>query len=67
VFLSQKVGLRLIEKKPLLLDAFYVSILSEKKKKSVFPVIRGLMVGFFSNILSLFKGNPSSIIYILKK
>jgi len=67
VFLSQKVGLRLIEKKPLLLDAFYVSILSEKKKKSVFPVIRGLTVGFLSNILSLFKGNPSSIIYILKK
>jgi hypothetical protein len=25
------------------------------------------MVGFLSNILSLFKGNPSSIIYILKK
>ena len=67
MFLSQKVGLRLVEKKPLLLDAFYVSILSEKKKKSMFPVVRGLLVGLLSNILSLFRGNPSSIIYILKK
>ena len=67
VFLSQKVGLRVVEKKPLLLDAFYVSILSEKKKKSIFPLIKGLLVGLLSNILSLFRGNPSSIIYILKK
>ncbi len=67
MFLSQKVGLRVVEKKPLLLDAFYVSILSEKKKKSIFPLIKGLLVGLLSNILSLFRGNPSSIIYILKK
>ena len=67
MFLSQKVGLRLVGTKPLLLDAFYVSILSEKKKKNIFPIIKGLVIGLISNILSLIRGNPSSIIYILKK
>ena len=66
-FISQKVGLRLIKKKQLILDSFYVSILSEKKKKNMFPTIRGLWVGLISNILSFFNGNTSSIIYILKK
>ena len=67
MFLSEKTGFQLIGMKPLYLDAFYVSILSEKKRKSLFPEIKGLWVGLVSNILSFFSGNPSSIIYILKK
>ena len=67
MFLSEKTGFQLIGMKPLYLDAFYVSILSEKKRKSFLPEIKGLWVGLVSNILSFFSGNPSSIIYILKK
>ena len=67
LFLSKRTGFRLIGKKTLYLDAFYVSILSEKKRKSFLPIIKGLCVGLVSNILSFFSGNPSSIIYILKK
>ena len=67
MFLLEKTGFQLIGMKPLYLDAFYVSILSEKKRKSFLPEIKGLWVGLVSNILSFFSGNPSSIIYILKK
>ena len=66
-FLAKKVGLKLIKRKPLILDAFYVSILSERNKKSYFSTTRGVFIGLISNILSLFNKQPSSIIYILKK
>ena len=66
-FLAKKIGLKLIKRKPLLLDAFYVSILSERNKKSYFSTARGVLIGLISNILSLFNKQPSSIIYILKK
>ena len=66
-FLTKKIGLKLIKRKPLLLDAFYVSILSERNKKSYFSTARGVLIGLISNILSLFNKQPSSIIYILKK
>jgi 2-polyprenyl-3-methyl-5-hydroxy-6-metoxy-1,4-benzoquinol methylase len=48
-------------------DAFYVSILSEKYKKSVFPVMKGLWIGtlsWFSSLLSIHKS--SSLIYVFK-
>jgi SAM-dependent methyltransferase len=48
-------------------DAFYVSILSEKYKKSGFPVMKGLSMGtlsWFSSLLSIHKS--SSLIYVFK-
>lgn len=52
---------------PMWLDSFYVSILSEKYKKSSLGFIRGIFIGFLSNILALIKKDTSSVIYILKK
>jgi SAM-dependent methyltransferase len=49
-------------------DAFYVSILSEKYKKSSSPLVRGLIRGFVSWTVSLFRPlKCSSLIYVFKK
>ena len=66
-FLTKKIRLKLIKRKLLHLDAFYVSILSEGNEKSYFSTTRNVLIGLISNILSLFNKQPSSIIYILKK
>ena len=48
-------------------DAFYVSILSEKYRKSVLPVLKGLWVGTLSWLASLFNiHKSSSLIYVFK-
>lgn len=57
----------LITIKPLWFDAFYVSILSERYKKSSLAIIKGLIIGFISNVYAIFTKNHSSLIYILKK
>jgi len=50
------------------LDAFYISMLSERYKQSSFSFVKGLLVGFFAFIATLKdKNNSSSIIYVLKK
>jgi len=52
--------------KPLHLDSFYVSLLSEKYKKG--SSLKGLFVGLYSNILARFNKYPfSSQIYIFRK
>jgi 2-polyprenyl-3-methyl-5-hydroxy-6-metoxy-1,4-benzoquinol methylase len=49
-------------------DAFYVSILSEKYRRSTFPVLRGMVMGSASWLISLFrKRKCSSLVYIFKK
>ena len=65
--LKKKVWLKLIKREPIFLDTFYVSTLNERNKKNNFSTARGVLIGFMSNILSLFNKQPSSIIYILKK
>jgi len=48
-------------------DAFYVSMLSEKYRKSTFPVMRGMAVGMASWLISLLsKKKCSSLVYIFK-
>lgn len=48
-------------------DAFYVSILSEKYKKSKFPVIKGIWHGTLSWVISLFSPRRcSSLIYLFR-
>ena len=66
-FLTKKVWLKLIKRKSVFLDTFYVSILNERNKKNYFSTARGVLIGLMSNILSLFNKQSSSIIYILKK
>ena len=65
--LMKEKGFSLISKHPLWLDSYYVSYLSSKYKKSVFPVINALIIGSLSNILALFTSKYSSSFYIFKR
>lgn len=60
-------GFEYISKKPMHFDAFYVSMLSEQYKKSKLWFIKGFLIGLASNLVSLFKGNASSYVYVFKK
>jgi len=61
-----KLNLKLIEVLPLKYDSYFVSLMSEKYKKSNFKLIKGFYNGFLSNFKSNGK-NHSSLIYIIKK
>ncbi len=66
--LAHKHGFRLIGIKRMPLDAFYVSMLSEKYKRSSLGLFKGIFTGMISNIKSLGgKKRCSSLIYLLKK
>jgi len=66
--LSERSGFQIIRKKRMPLDAFYVSILSEKyKRNGKGHIVPGFFIGLISWIRSLFNINASSsIISILK-
>ncbi len=53
--------------KPLLLDSYYISILSEKYKKSPLFWLKGLFYGAISNLKASKSGEFSSLIYIIEK
>ena len=67
--LLEKHALRFIDTKPMKLDSYYVSILSEKysNNSSFMALIKGVFNGFFSNISARKTGHYSSLIYIAKK
>jgi 2-polyprenyl-3-methyl-5-hydroxy-6-metoxy-1,4-benzoquinol methylase len=61
-------GFELIKIKPMLLDAFYISMLSEKYKNQRSKNLIAAYFGIRSNIEAFFKDrNYSSLIYIFKK
>ena len=67
-FLFEGQGFRITDVRPLPLDVFYISILSEKYKGSRMPFVKGLITGTFFGLKALFnKRKNSSLIYILKK
>lgn len=53
--------------KPLLLDSYYISALSEKYQKSSLIWLKGLITGTISNFKALKNGEYSSLIYIIEK
>lgn len=53
--------------KPLLLDSFYIAMLSEKYKKSQLFWIKAAYRGAISNFKAYFNGQYSSLIYIIEK
>lgn len=53
--------------KPLLLDSFYISMLSEKYQKSSLYWLKGMTFGLISNIKASKSGEYSSLIYIIGK
>jgi ubiquinone/menaquinone biosynthesis C-methylase UbiE len=64
---SEKTGFRITSYRILPFDVFYISILSEKHKGSLFPFLFGLTMGKIYFLLSLFsRRRGSSILYTLK-
>lgn len=64
--LTEPHGFQFLSKHPLKLDAFYVSMLSEKYMKGM--LLRGIWIGLRSNFHARFSGYPySSEVYVFKK
>ena len=65
---AKKRGFDICSVRALPLDVFYISILSEKYKKTVLNYIRGIINGMRFFLLALFnRKRSSSLIYLLKK
>ena len=63
-----KYNFKLIEKKPMLFDSFYVSLLSTEFKTGKKNFISGFIIGIISNLVGTFtKRGCSSIIYVFEK
>ena len=60
-------GIKLVKSSPMILDAYYVSLLSESYKKSTFKILKSVFVGTISNTLALFTKEYSSNIFVFKK
>ncbi len=68
ISLMQKHGFRHVKTKPMLLDSFYISLLSEKYKHGSNNFLSAVFFGLVSNLYALFGNrNYSSLIYIFKK
>ncbi len=65
--LASKTKLKLQEIIPMKLDAFYVSLLSEKYKGNNLAMLKGFQTGLKSNRKARQTGNYSSLIYVLTK
>lgn len=67
-FLFEGKGFRMVNIRPLPLDVFYISILSEKYKGNRMSFITGMLKGSCFTFKALFnKRRSSSLIYVLKK
>ena len=65
--IAKKTNLIINKEKSLLLDAVYVSFLSEKNKSSRTPFFLGVLIGLLSVLISFFTKESSSFLFILKK
>ncbi|UOE38201.1 class I SAM-dependent methyltransferase [Chryseobacterium oryzae] len=65
--ISKKSNWKLRKIKPLILDSFYISMLSEKYKKSPLFWLKAIVHGTISNVKALFSNEFSSLIYIIEK
>ena len=64
---ASKYNFELIRIRPLLLDALYISFLSEKHKGSRFSFIRGMVKGVYFNLRALRSRRYSSLVFVFKK
>lgn len=64
--LMENTGFKVIKQKPMFFDAPYISMRSEYHLKNKLGFLKGGILGMFSNTTSLFTGNYSSILYIIK-
>ncbi|WP_370899066.1 class I SAM-dependent methyltransferase [Chryseobacterium gossypii] len=65
--ISKKAGWKMRKIKPLILDSYYISMLSEKYKKSSLFWLKAMVQGTISNVKALFSSEFSSLIYIIEK
>jgi SAM-dependent methyltransferase len=66
--LGEKHHFKLLSVRTMPFDSFYVSMISEKYKKSKLPLLKGLVHGKISWLKSVIKpGDCSSVIYIFEK
>lgn len=65
--ISKNPDWKLRKIRPLLLDSFYISMLSEKYKKSPLFWLKAFYYGTVSNVKALFSNEFSSLIYIIEK
>lgn len=65
--LAAQAGFRLMATYPMPLDAFYISLLSERYKGSRLSAVKGFLQGLQSNAKAVFTGEFSSLFYVLKK
>ena len=61
-----EVHIKLESTHPLQMDAYYVSLLSNKLKTGSHRLLNSLWIGFLSNFKALKSGEYSSLIYVLK-
>lgn len=65
--IAKNFDFEILKVKPMIFDAFYVSLLSEKYKAGKSNFIKAFLIGLISNILALIdQDNYSSLIFILK-
>ena len=65
--LFENFGMKIEKISPMVLDSFYVSILSEKYKGNNFPYLKAFYIGLKSNIKAIKNLQFSSLIYTFKK
>ena len=65
--LFSKHQFKLVEKKPMVFDAFYISMLSTRYKTGKTNYLTSVEVGLASNRKAKQTGNSSSLIYVFKK
>jgi len=65
--LVEPLGFVFKAQKPLWVDVFYISYLSEKNRNKKLSFLRGLLVGIICTFRALFDGEHSSNIYVFEK
>lgn len=65
--ISQNPDWNLRKIKPLLLDSYYIAMLSEKYKKSSLFWLKAIFHGTISNVKAILNNEYSSLIYIIEK
>ena len=63
---ASQLDFDIVKTKPLFLDSFYISMMSEKYKQSLFYFLKGFFIGALSNLSFLFTKQASSHVYVLK-
>lgn len=64
--LFEKHNMEIIDIKPMIFDAFYISILSEKYKTGKSNFVKAILIGMVSNLKASLNGEYSSLLYVIK-